>query len=95
VSELCSLFRRVTYSGYRRRHRCRLSVVSRNLHENILGVVAFRNFRHAIQISRSDAADVFALRNYLFPEIYHLCDPSFILSRMERLKTKRPTIAQF
>ena len=72
------LFRRVTYSGYCRRHRCRLSVVSRNLHEKILGVVAFRNFRHAIQISRSDAADVSPRPNYLIPEIYQLCDPSFL-----------------
>jgi hypothetical protein len=46
-------------------------VVSRNLHENILGVVAFRNFRHAIQISRSDAADVSPRPNYLIPKIYH------------------------
>ena len=55
-----------------------MGVVSRNLHENILGVVAFRNFRHAIQISRSDAADVSPRPNCLVPEIYQLRDASVL-----------------
>ena len=64
-------------------------MVSRNLHENILGVVAFRNFRHAIQITRSDAADVLPLRNYLILEIYHLCDPSLLhLVKNGKVKNK-------